>query len=72
MSCTFIPIEVPIDQTKITSIRNAIYRANIRSPPLQQRPIQHFTPNTYKLLDKLRKKTPKFLDSNITDSMNRN
>ena len=63
--CAFIPIEVPIDQNKIASIRNAIYTVNIRSPPRPQRQIQHFTTKTYELLAKLREKTP-------IDSMNHN
>jgi hypothetical protein len=61
-----------MDQNKIASIRKAIHKVNILSPSRPQRPIQHFTPNTYKLLEKLREKTPEFFDceNSFIDTVN--
>jgi hypothetical protein len=46
------------DVFKHASIRTAIYNANVRSEPRPKRPIPHFTPSTYTLLDQLRLNKP--------------
>ncbi len=46
------------DVFKIASIRTAIYNVNVRSEPRPTRPIPHFTPSTYTLLDQLRLNQP--------------
>jgi hypothetical protein len=42
------------DVFKLASIRSAMYNTNVRSEPRHSRPIPHFTPSTYTLLDQFR------------------
>jgi hypothetical protein len=46
------------DVFKLASIRSAMYNTNVRSEPRPTRPIPHFTPSTYTLLDQLRLNKP--------------
>ena len=53
------------DEDKFKTIQTVIRTVNLRSEPRPTRPILHFTPKTYDLLERLRKKSP-------IDSKNRN
>ena len=50
------------DVFKLASIRSAMYNTNVRSEALPKRPIPHFTPSTYILLEQLRSKKPEIVD----------
>jgi hypothetical protein len=50
------------DVFKLASIRSAMYNVNVRSEPRPIRPIPHFTPSTYTLLECFRSKKPEIVE----------